>query len=398
MNSNPCLSSSQAVLFPDSINSQISKSSRRSTSSVSHPKSQQYANSASYHLRKYQGSKEFINRKTQKHKTKPVYYSKKSLITDTNAFSFNTTSVNRSQRLSSGSACDTCRKRKTKCDGNQPCVFCVSNSILCTHRANVKRKWTPSSTLGTTTRKLRFQSFVPVSSPKTDKLNRPRSLFDSNGSNKPLLLNFSISIDPLKRHCFSSASSSTSSTSSASSASSTSSASSSTSTLSIFSTSSTSSTSPQHPSYGILKHGMESFLEKNPEPVKTSSHSLPSSHQVPILGQDYLVFGLKKNSLSCEPSSHTSPIIVRPYSFTPPIQPISSIEDMSNQKDRVSNSGVVAIPSIMDQLSCITFSAATFAAVECNTSYPIYPLSGNVYSKIISRSRHSTFSMDVVTR
>ncbi|GAA5806736.1 hypothetical protein MFLAVUS_000084 [Mucor flavus] len=44
------------------------------------------------------------------------------------------------RRLSSGSACETCRKRKTKCDGGQPCAFCSSNGIECLHRLNKLKK------------------------------------------------------------------------------------------------------------------------------------------------------------------------------------------------------------------------------------------------------------------
>ncbi|KAL1924733.1 uncharacterized protein VTP21DRAFT_4387 [Calcarisporiella thermophila] len=35
------------------------------------------------------------------------------------------------RRLYSGSACETCRRRKTKCDGNQPCGFCAMNDYEC---------------------------------------------------------------------------------------------------------------------------------------------------------------------------------------------------------------------------------------------------------------------------
>lgn len=44
-----------------------------------------------------------------------------------------------SRRLSSGSACEACRRRKTKCDGGQPCAYCASNGIECLHR-NTRRK------------------------------------------------------------------------------------------------------------------------------------------------------------------------------------------------------------------------------------------------------------------
>ncbi|KAL1928351.1 hypothetical protein VTP01DRAFT_2707 [Rhizomucor pusillus] len=43
------------------------------------------------------------------------------------------------RRLSSGSACETCRRRKTKCDGGQPCAYCASNRIECLHRPSKKR-------------------------------------------------------------------------------------------------------------------------------------------------------------------------------------------------------------------------------------------------------------------
>ena len=43
------------------------------------------------------------------------------------------------RRLSSGSACETCRRRKTKCDGGQPCAYCATNRIQCIHRPTKKR-------------------------------------------------------------------------------------------------------------------------------------------------------------------------------------------------------------------------------------------------------------------
>ncbi|KAI9344766.1 hypothetical protein BD770DRAFT_447111 [Pilaira anomala] len=43
-------------------------------------------------------------------------------------------------RLSSGSACEACRKRKTKCDGGEPCTYCASTGIQCSHRAITKLK------------------------------------------------------------------------------------------------------------------------------------------------------------------------------------------------------------------------------------------------------------------
>ncbi|KAI8067797.1 hypothetical protein BC940DRAFT_333366 [Gongronella butleri] len=47
------------------------------------------------------------------------------------------------RRLSSGSACETCRRRKTKCDGGQPCVFCATNGVDCVHRPSRRKRATP---------------------------------------------------------------------------------------------------------------------------------------------------------------------------------------------------------------------------------------------------------------
>ncbi|CAO3663630.1 unnamed protein product [Rhizopus stolonifer] len=44
-------------------------------------------------------------------------------------------STQTAKRLGSGSACETCRKRKTKCDGSNPCGFCATNGIECLSRS-----------------------------------------------------------------------------------------------------------------------------------------------------------------------------------------------------------------------------------------------------------------------
>ncbi|RUS15000.1 hypothetical protein BC938DRAFT_477130 [Jimgerdemannia flammicorona] len=44
------------------------------------------------------------------------------------------------RRLSSGSACETCRRRKTKCDGGQPCNFCAMNGIECVNNSERRRR------------------------------------------------------------------------------------------------------------------------------------------------------------------------------------------------------------------------------------------------------------------
>ncbi|KAI7869584.1 hypothetical protein BDF14DRAFT_1722706 [Spinellus fusiger] len=44
------------------------------------------------------------------------------------------------RRLSSGSACETCRRRKTKCDGSTPCAFCASNGLECVNNSERRKR------------------------------------------------------------------------------------------------------------------------------------------------------------------------------------------------------------------------------------------------------------------
>lgn len=38
-----------------------------------------------------------------------------------------------------GSACDTCRRRRVKCDGNQPCDRCTRSNVACTYGSVASR-------------------------------------------------------------------------------------------------------------------------------------------------------------------------------------------------------------------------------------------------------------------
>lgn len=60
-----------------------------------------------------------------------------SVVSD-HARSVFTTSTAR--RLSSGSACETCRRRKTKCDGASPCGFCASSGIECINNSERRKR------------------------------------------------------------------------------------------------------------------------------------------------------------------------------------------------------------------------------------------------------------------
>ncbi|KAI8343248.1 hypothetical protein BC941DRAFT_508694 [Chlamydoabsidia padenii] len=64
--------------------------------------------------------------------------------------------TNTARRLSSGSACETCRRRKTKCDGSNPCAFCAANNLKCVNNAERRKRASisvttspPSSSLST---------------------------------------------------------------------------------------------------------------------------------------------------------------------------------------------------------------------------------------------------------
>lgn len=51
------------------------------------------------------------------------------------------------RRLSSGSACETCRRRKTKCDGCSPCNFCASSGIECINNSERRKRSVIASTM-----------------------------------------------------------------------------------------------------------------------------------------------------------------------------------------------------------------------------------------------------------
>lgn len=60
-----------------------------------------------------------------------------SVVTDQSRSVFTTQSA---RRLSSGSACETCRRRKTKCDGGSPCGFCASAGVECVNHSERRKR------------------------------------------------------------------------------------------------------------------------------------------------------------------------------------------------------------------------------------------------------------------
>ncbi|KAI8139079.1 hypothetical protein BJV82DRAFT_672948 [Fennellomyces sp. T-0311] len=63
-----------------------------------------------------------------------------SVVSDYSRSVFTTHSA---RRLSSGSACETCRRRKTKCDGGNPCAYCVNAGFECNNNADRRKRNVP---------------------------------------------------------------------------------------------------------------------------------------------------------------------------------------------------------------------------------------------------------------
>ncbi|CAO3641779.1 unnamed protein product [Cunninghamella blakesleeana] len=171
------------------------------------------------------------------------------------------------RRLSSGSACETCRRRKTKCDGGQPCAFCSSNNIECIHRPSRRKRSLPKYT----TTLMNHQ-------------NNPQSSTSSSSSSP------------------------------------------------------TSSTSPSPSSSKIALDPSTRYYR---HPWSVSPPPLPNR--------------LFPNTTNTEPSSPTL------------MKQISCPSLFINSKK-------MEMPSMMDQLSCRTFSAVTLAASEHKQAYPIFHL------------------------
>ncbi|KAI9260534.1 hypothetical protein BDA99DRAFT_538141 [Phascolomyces articulosus] len=60
-----------------------------------------------------------------------------SVVSDYSRSVFTTNSA---RRLSSGSACETCRRRKTKCDGGNPCAYCVNAGFECNNNSERRKR------------------------------------------------------------------------------------------------------------------------------------------------------------------------------------------------------------------------------------------------------------------
>lgn len=76
--------------------------------------------------------------------------------------------TNTARRLSSGSACETCRRRKTKCDGLSPCGFCANNGIECINNSERRKRSLVASSLSNSTTNASSSTTTNTSSNPSD--------------------------------------------------------------------------------------------------------------------------------------------------------------------------------------------------------------------------------------
>lgn len=97
------------------------------------------------------------------------------------------------RRLSSGSACETCRRRKTKCDGGSPCGFCASAGIDCVNNSERRKRALGIPTNTNATSSTAIPSVAPPPDPDAidrieDRLRRIEKLMTAftPATNSPL--------------------------------------------------------------------------------------------------------------------------------------------------------------------------------------------------------------------
>ncbi|KAI9244131.1 hypothetical protein BDA99DRAFT_529494 [Phascolomyces articulosus] len=231
------------------------------------------------------------------------------------------------RRLSSGSACETCRRRKTKCDGGQPCAYCATNRIPCLHRASKKRS--------------------------AHHLNNNKQTALMMGWTTPMETHSSKSNHvPVSHHLHH--------------------------TTTTKMTTATAVTTAAAIAAAEEEKQRLQWMEPFTRKVERPLSAMDMDHHEPksIMKQASCP-SLMVTQWPQQPRGSTSPI----KSLSPP-SPLS--DHHSTSSDKVTTSTMQStfadhvtketMPSVMDQLSCRTFSAVTLAAVDQSPSYPIYPL------------------------
>ncbi|KAJ8654016.1 hypothetical protein O0I10_010352 [Lichtheimia ornata] len=259
------------------------------------------------------------------------------------------------RRLSSGSACEVCRRRKTKCDGGNPCAFCSANRIECVHRATRRKK-----------------SSLAISQTNNDLCKA------SSSSNKPSTTTTTTTSTGFQLQ-EATPSPTASSPSWANTASTTSPAQSTTTHM----TSLTYQSARAFPAAAVggttntttaNRYNMEGYIKSHLSKQTScpslivSTHWSPNHHQQQHAA-DPIVRPPSTPAAAAQPpppGSATAAAVAVAPNHDPSVGNFNAQQD-DNQYSRTKTE----MPSMMDQLSCRTFSAV----VDHRTDYPIYPLS-----------------------
>ncbi|KAI8366947.1 hypothetical protein EDC96DRAFT_507519 [Choanephora cucurbitarum] len=250
------------------------------------------------------------------------------------------------RRLSSGSACETCRRRKTKCDGGSPCSFCASSGIECINNSERRKRSTSSSSsspLSNTTTHEDTEAIDRIE----DRLRRIEKLMTAfTPSPLSQTSGFTKEIHDLKRI-----------------------------TAGFRKLSSPHLQRPpvmatrqhRHSIQGVPHHPQDNITSPSP-PLS------PSKHSANLMANSMLNLSLSPSSSSTSSSSCLQP------SISTPTSPLSqSNPSRSNDSWKTEWSQSPPIPSLMDQLSNCTFVAT---AMDYTTvHYPIYPISATSANK-----------------
>ncbi|KAG1493694.1 hypothetical protein G6F47_011113 [Rhizopus delemar] len=270
-------------------------------------------------------------------------------------------STNAARRLSSGSACETCRRRKTKCDGGNPCGFCASSGIDCINNNNsLERKKRTASNENEAMDRIedrlrRIERLMTAFTPSPLSKNCTTSNYYRKMSSP--LLSAQKQQRPYRHHSIQGISSSepTSRDSYSMTTSSTSNSSINNNNNSSNSSNNSNSSSSNN-SNGNSNNSNSSAAAAPPPPLPPLSPRTLRQSSSQLTNQSMY---LSPSSSSSTTSTVHSPNM-QPSTSTP-----TSTNDSWNQP--------TPIPSLMDQLSKLTFVTT---AMDYNlVQYPIYPIS-----------------------
>ncbi|KAI7847103.1 hypothetical protein BDC45DRAFT_576205 [Circinella umbellata] len=254
------------------------------------------------------------------------------------------------RRLSSGSACEVCRKRKTKCDGGNPCGFCAVNGIECVHRATRRKKTSlaigSSNITAAINNNNNNSSSLAINTIDTRTVTT--MMFNDNGNN-----NININDNTINGDTTGIATSPIKTLNSASNIG-----------------GGGGVATINNSNYNNIPKNAPSWVKQLEGPSRSNLSKQTSCPSLMV-------------------AAHWSPTKTPPLpssTSTNNNDPTSGVREaymnttMTNHspgsnRRNVVHRGKEEIPSMMDQLSCRTFSAAAF--VDHKTNYPIYPLSSS---------------------